>query len=74
LFTKRILSTHNALPWGALPLCLNVKPKCLCSGPSLPVDGYRKEEINTVHPWSRPFQEIFARLMAFFTLLPHPPL
>ena len=32
LFTKRILSIHNGLPWGTLPLCLNVKPKCLCSG------------------------------------------
>ena len=32
LFTKRILSIHNGLPQGALPLCLNVKPKCLCSG------------------------------------------
>ena len=30
LFTKRILSVHNGLPWGTLPLCLNVKPKCLC--------------------------------------------
>ena len=32
LFTKRILSIHNGLPQGSLPLCLNVKPKCLCSG------------------------------------------
>ena len=30
LFTKRMLSVHNCLPWGNLPLCLNVKPKCLC--------------------------------------------
>ena len=30
LFTQRILSIHNGLPLGALPLCLNVKPKCLC--------------------------------------------
>ena len=27
-FTKRILSIHNGLSWGTLPLCLNVKPKC----------------------------------------------
>ena len=46
LFTKGILSTHNGLPQGTLPLCLSVKPKCLCSGSSLPLDGYRKEEIN----------------------------
>ena len=34
LFTKRILSIHNGLimPRGTLPLCLNVKLKCLCSG------------------------------------------
>ena len=32
LFTKRILSIHNGLPRGTLPLRLNVKPKCLCSG------------------------------------------
>ena len=31
LFTKRILSLHNGLPQETLPLCLNVKPKCLCS-------------------------------------------
>ena len=32
LFTKRNLSIHNGLPRGTLPLRLNVKPKCLCSG------------------------------------------
>ena len=32
LFTKRILSIHNGLPRATLPLCLNVKPKCLFSG------------------------------------------
>ena len=31
LFTKRILYLHNGLPQETLPLCLNVKPKCLCS-------------------------------------------
>ena len=30
LFTKRILSIHSGLPWGTLPHCLSVKPKCLC--------------------------------------------
>ena len=44
---KGILFTHNNLPWGTLPLCLNVKPKYLCSGPCPPVDSYRKEVINT---------------------------
>ena len=32
LFTKRLLSIRNGLPRGTLPLCLNGKPKCLCSG------------------------------------------
>ena len=32
LFIKRIVSIHNGLPQGTPPLCLNVKPKCLCSG------------------------------------------
>ena len=49
LFIKRILSTHNGLPQRTLPLCLNVKPKCLCSGPCPPVDG-RKKEINAASP------------------------
>ena len=47
LFMKRILSTHNGLPQGTLPHCLNIKPKCLCSGPCLPVDG-RKKEVNSL--------------------------
>ncbi|XP_059737522.1 uncharacterized protein [Bos taurus] len=39
-----------SLPQGTLPLCLKVKPKCLCLGPDPPADGYRKEEINTSPP------------------------
>ena len=35
LFTKRLLFIHNSLPQGTLPFCLNVKPKCLCSGKHL---------------------------------------
>ena len=57
LFGKRILSTCNGLPQGTLHLCLNVKPKCLCSGPCPSVDGHRKEEINTSPPWGWPFRE-----------------
>ena len=41
LFTKRIRSIHNGLPQGALPFCLNVKPKCLCSG----------KHLDPVHLW-----------------------
>ena len=50
LFTKRTLSIHNGLSWGTFPLCLKFKPKSLCSGPWTPVDGYRKEEMNTSPP------------------------
>ena len=70
LFIKKILSIYNGQPWGTLPLCLNIKPKYLCP----PVDGYRKEEINTSPSQDWPFQEIFARLMAFllyFLISPH---
>ena len=73
LFTKRILSIRNGLPWGTLSLSLNVKPKCLWSGkhpdPVHPVDGCKKEEINISPPWGWPFQGIFTKLLAF--LLPH---
>ena len=41
LFTKRILCIHNGQPLGTLPLCLNVKPKCLCSG----------KHLDPVHLW-----------------------
>ena len=72
LFTERILSVHNDLPQGTLPLSLNAKLKCPCSvkhPDPVHLCGYRKEEINTQHSplphqgW--PFQEIFARLMSF---------
>ena len=65
LLTNRILFIHNGLPQGTPPLCLTVKPKCLCSGLFPAVDGFRKEEINTSSPPGWPFQEIFARLIAF---------
>ena len=58
--------THNGLPRGTLPLCLNIKPKCLwTSGPCPPVDGCRKEEINTSPPGGWPLQGTFANHMAF---------
>ena len=64
LFTKKILSIHNGLPQGTLPLCLKVKPKCLgIADPFLTCEW--KEEINTSLPQGRPFQEIFKRLWAF---------
>ena len=72
LFPKRILSRHKDRPQGTLHLCLNVKPKCLCSGSCPRVD--RKEKINTSPPYGWTFQEICARLMAFllyFLFSPH---
>ena len=65
---------HNGLPWRILPLCLTVKLKCLCLGPSLPVDVYRKEEISTSPPQGLPFQETFASLMSFLLCLLTPPI
>ena len=73
LFTKRILSIHNGLPQGTPPLCLNVKPKCLCSGkyPD-PVHLWmaaRKKKLTHPHPeagYSRGYSQD-----CLFTLLPH---
>ena len=59
-----IIIIQNVLPQRILPLCLTIKPKCLCSEPCPPTDD-RKEEINTSLIWGLPFYEIFARLMAF---------
>ncbi|XP_054941086.1 receptor activity-modifying protein 3 isoform X2 [Physeter macrocephalus] len=58
-FPLWILSLHNGLPRGTPPLCLNVKPKCLCQEniwPCPPVDGFKKEEINTSPPRGWSFQ------------------
>ena len=46
LFTERTLPIQSGLPQKTLPLYLNVKPKCLCSGPCPPVGG-RMKKINT---------------------------
>ena len=64
LVTKRMLFIHN-VHWETLPLCLNIKPKCLFIRPCPPVDDHRKEEINTFLLQGLPFPEIFARLMDF---------
>ena len=74
LFTKRILSIHNGLPRGTLPLCLNVEPKCLCSG----------KQPEPVHLWmatrkkklTLPFLRLaipgdICKTYGLFTLLPH---
>ena len=65
------------LPQGTLPLCLNTKLKGLCSAhrdtiwPCLPVNGCRKEEINTSPLQCWPSQEIFCKTNGLFTLLSH---
>ena len=75
LFTTRIPSIHNGLPWGALPLCLNVKPECPCSGPCPQADGYRKEKINISPPPPRlAIPGEVCKINDLFTLLPHLPL
>ena len=70
LFTKKILFTHTGLPQGTLGLYLNIKPKCLCSGPYLPLFGYRKKKLTYCFPEAG-HSRGSARLMAF--LLPHLP-
>ena len=75
------IDIHNGLPWGTLPLCLNVKLECLCSAhretpwPCPPVTGCRKEEINTSPPWGWPKPgDILQDLWPFyFTSSPPPP-
>ena len=67
-----IIIIHNGLPHRTLPLCLNVKLKCLCSAhreiiwPCPCVNGYRKD-INTPLPKAGPSQRCFARLKTLFT-------
>ena len=66
--TKVYVMIHHQEP--CLP-CLNVKLEYLClswqetSWPSPPVNGHRKEEINTSPLRGWPFQEIFGRLLTF---------
>ena len=50
--TKRIMFIHNIMPQGTLPLCLNCKLKCLCSGSCPYVVVHKKVEINTYPPCS----------------------
>ena len=75
IITKGMLSVaksvHNGLYLGTLPLCLNVKLKCLWSAhretswPCPPANGYRKEEMNTSPLDVGQARRYFARLMAF---------
>ena len=72
-----IIIIHNGLPQGTLPLCLNVKLKCLCSAhketiwPGPPVNGFRKEDINPSPPQCWPSQaKLTAFLLYFLTSCP----
>ena len=74
------IGIHNGLPWGTLPLCLNVKLKCLYSAhretpwPCPPVNGCRKEENNTSHSqgWPKP-GDILQDLWPFYFTSSSPP-
>ena len=65
LFTERTLFIHIGLLWKTLLLCLNVKSKCVCSGPCPLVDGYRREEMIKSSAQGLPFWEITTKLMDF---------
>ena len=58
---------NHTLPQGSLPLCQNVKLKCLCSAhgetiwPCPPVNGCKKEEMNTFPHWGWSSQEMFCK-------------
>ena len=66
------LSMPKSLPPGTLTFCLNVKPKCLCSGIWPSVDDYKKEEMNTFPPWLAILGHI-CKINGLSTLLPHLP-
>ena len=76
------IDIHNGLPWGTLPLCLNVKLKCLYLAhsetpwPYPPVNGCRKEEMNTSPPggWAKPGDILQDVWPFYFNSSPPPPL
>ena len=72
LFSKKKLFIQKSLPQGTLPPCLNIKPKCLCSGPGPFVDG-RKEGINTYLLQRLVILGNICKINNLFTLLPHLP-
>ena len=61
LFIKTTLSTHNGLPRGTLPLCLNVKPNYICSGIELTVCT-----LLTTSPYSPILQPMATTIFFFF--------
>ena len=77
LFTKRILSVHNGLPRRTLPLCLNVKPKCLCAGkPPAPVrlwTAARKKKLTHPLPEAGHSRGYLQNLWPFYFTSSSPP-
>ena len=70
LFTKRALFIQSGCLRESFSLCLNIKLKCLCSGPCPDVDGRKA----TSPPQDLPFEEIVARSIGFllcFLTSPH---
>ena len=78
LFTKRILSIHNSLPQGTLPLCLNVNPKCLCSGknpdPAHLRMAARKKKLTHPLPDAGHSRWYLQNVWPFYFTSPSPPL
>ena len=76
------IGIHNGLPLGALPLCLNVKLKSLCSAhretpwACPPVNGWRKGKNNTSPPqrWPKPGDILQVLWSFYFTFSPPSPL
>ena len=77
LFTKTILPIHNGPPRGTLPLCLNVKPKCLCSGKHPdPVHlwvAIRKKKLTHPLPESSHARRYLQNLWPFYFISSSPP-
>ena len=71
LLTKKILFIHNGLPWGTLPLYLNVKPKCLCLGACPPVGGHRKGEMSNILSLRLAILTDICKINGLLTSFPH---
>ena len=69
------ISIHNGLPQGTLPLCLNVKLKCLCSAHRETFWScewlQKRKKIKACPPQSWPSQELFCKPYGLLTFLPH---
>ena len=71
-FTKSILSLCNGLPQGTLPLCLNIKPQYLCSGPC-PVHLWRVGRKKWQSSLRLAILGYVCKINGLFTLFPYHP-